>query len=126
VNEKLNDVKKVGEFSAEVVKLLSLDITTGTPIYIGESNEAHMISSHYYEHTHFFEEIPFIISFPDFVRKRNIDGSIEFIKRYDHYVKLAVRIAGDGKYYARSIYRVRDNVIKRMLKNKTLKPLTKR
>jgi len=116
--------EKVGEISLEVIKLLGLPLTEAVPIYIGVTNIAHMAREHSYEFNHFYEKIPLIISTADYVRLKKDDGSIEYVKSFGKYVKLAVRIAGDGKFYTRSLYRVRDNVVKRMVKNKTLKPLT--
>ena len=84
-----------------------------------------MVSEHEYEYYRYFSKIPLILSNPDYVRLKKDDGSIEYIKNFSRYIKLAVRIAGDGEYYARSIYRVRENVVERMIKNNELKPLTK-
>ena len=119
------NVDKIGEFSPEVINTLNLDIPAGTAIYIGVTNIAHMVSEHEYEYYRYFDKIPLILSEPDYVRFKEDDKSIEYIKYLSKFVKVAVRIAGDGEYYARSIYRVRDNVVKRMIKNNTLKPLTK-
>ena len=116
--------EKIGEFSLEVIEALNLDISVGTAIYIGATNIAHMVSEHEYEYYRYFNKIPLILSAPDYVRIKEDDGSIEYVKHLSKYVKVAVRIAGDGEYYARSIYRVRDSVVKRMVKNKILKPLT--
>ena len=44
------DKQKIGSFSREVIELLQLDITAGTPIYIGSSNIEHIKSRHPYEY----------------------------------------------------------------------------
>ena len=118
-------LKKIGEISLEVIKLLNLPLSEATPVYIGVTNIAHMVNEHEYEYYRYFSKIPFILSAPDYVRLKKDDESIEYVKSFGKYVKLAVRVAGDGNYYARSLYRVRDNVIKRMVKNQIFKPLTK-
>ena len=118
-------LERIGEISLEVIKLLDLPLSEATPVYIGVTNIAHIVSEHEYEYYRYFDKIPLILSAPDYVRVKEDDGSIEYIKSFGKYVKLAVRVAGDGNYYARSIYRIRDNVVKRMVKNKTFKPLTK-
>ena len=117
--------EKIGEFSPGVIKLLNLDILEGTAIYIGATNIAHMVSEHGYEYYRYFDKIPLILTAPDYVRIKEDDGTIEYIKAFGNYIKLAVRIAGDGEYYARSLYSVRNRIIKRMIKNGELKPLTK-
>jgi len=118
--------EKIGEFSSEVISLLNLNIPVGTGIFIGETNIAHMLKTHPYEFHLFFDQLSYIISNADFVRLRVNDNSIEFIKEFGKYIKLAVRIAGDGKYYARSLYFIETNRVENLLKTKKLKQLTKR
>jgi hypothetical protein len=118
-------VKKIGEISLDVIKTLNLDISVGTAIYIGATNIAHMVSVHEYEYYRYFDKIPLILSEPNYVRLKNDDSSIEYIKSFGKYVKLAVRIAGDGKYYARSLYTVRERIVKKQIKENELKSLTK-
>jgi hypothetical protein len=61
----------------------------------------------------------------DYVRLKEDDGSIEYIKSFGNYIKLAVRIAGDGKYYARSLYFIETNRVENLVKKGELKKLTK-
>ena len=117
---------EVGAISLEVINLLGLPLSESTPIYIGVTNIAHMAKEHSYEFNRFYDRIPFIISTADYVRLKEDDGSIEYIKSFGKYVKLAVRIAGDGYYYARSLYQIHDKIIKRLIKNGELKILTKK
>jgi hypothetical protein len=119
------EITEVGKSSLEVIQLLDLPLSEDTPIYIGTTNIAHMAQEHRYEFNRFYDKIPLIISSADYVRLKKDDGSIEYIKSFGKYIKLAVRIAGDGKYYARSLYRVRDKIVKRLIKIGDLKPLTK-
>jgi uncharacterized protein (UPF0254 family) len=116
---------KLGEFTAEVIEKLNLDITIGSGIYIGTSNILHMSRKHPYEFDNFFDKIPLIISSADYVRRRNNDGTIEYIKLFGKHLKLAIRIAGDGEYYTRSLYFVETNRIENLLKKGELKRLTK-
>ena len=99
-------IEKVGEFSPEVIKYLNLNINAGTAIYIGDTNREHMRTRHRHEYETYFSRIPRIISSPDYVGINPADGSIEFIKVFGKYLKLAVRIANDGEYYARSLYSI--------------------
>jgi hypothetical protein len=119
-------VMKLGEFTVEVIEALELDVPVGTGIFIGASNILHMSRVHPYEFDKFFEKIPHIIDTADYVRKRKNDGSIEYIKQFGKYLKLAVRIAGDGEYYTRSLYYMETNRIENLLKKGELKRLTKR
>lgn len=61
------DKQKIGSFSQKVIELLQLDITVGTPIYIGSSNVEHIKSRHLYEYDKYFPYISDIISTPDYV-----------------------------------------------------------
>jgi len=116
----------IGEITIEVIKLLDLSLTQATPIYIGETNRIHMINYHYYEFNHYYKDLPMIISTADYVRLNTDDNSIEYIKSFGKYLKLAVRVAGDGNYYARSLYFIESNRVNNLIKKGELKPLTKK
>ncbi len=61
---------------------------------------------------------------PDYVGQNPSDGSIEYVKEFlvdgDH-VKVAVRLAGSGRYYARSLYVLNPNRVKNFIAKGTLK-----
>jgi hypothetical protein len=118
-------IEKIGEFSPEVIVALNLEIAEGTAIYIGATNIAHMVTEHEYEYYRFFDKIPEIISSPDYVRLKADDKSIELVKHYGKYIKLAVRIAGDGEYYARSLYSIRERIVKKLISDGELKTVDK-
>ena len=117
---------QIGEISLEVIQLLNLQLSEATPIYIGTTNVAHMASVHSYEFNRFFERIPMIISTADYVRLKKDDNSIEYVKLLGKYVNLVVRIAGDGKYYARSLYFIETNRVENLVGKGELKALTNR
>ena len=119
------NVDKIGEFSSEVIKTLNLDIPAGTAIYIGESNIEHMRNRHKKEFDKYYSRLPKILSDPDYVGINPKDESIEIVKIFSKYIKVAVRIANDGDYYIRSLYEVGKSRIDNSLKNGQLKPLTK-
>jgi len=73
----------------------------------------------------FINRIPLIISTADYVRLKKDDGSIEYIKSIGKYVKLAVRVAGDGNYYARSLFFIETDRVENLVKKGELKKLTK-
>ena len=116
---------EVGEISLEVINLLGLPLSESTLIYVGVTNIAHMAKEHSYEFNRFYDKLSFIISMADYVRLKEDDGSIEYIKSFGSYIKLAVRIAGDGKYYARSLYFIETNRVENLVKKGELKKLTK-
>jgi len=69
-----------------------------------------------------------IISAPDFVGLNPKDDSIEYIKTFPtsggNYLKLAVRISGDGLLFARSIYEVLERTVMKRAEKGMLKALT--
>ena len=117
-------VEKIGEFSLDVIETLHLGIPVGTAIYIGATNIAHMVSEHGYEYYRYFDKIPLILSSPDYVRLKKDDNSIEYVKSVGKHIKIAVRVAGDGNYYVRSLYYIETNRVENLLKKGELKPLT--
>ena len=117
-------IEQIGVISLEVINLLDLPLPEATPIYIGKTNIKHMARDHNFEYNQFYAQIPNIISTADYVRLKKDDNSIEYIKSLGKYIKLAVRIAGDEKYYARSLYYIETNRVENLLKKGQLKPLT--
>ena len=115
----------VGDISLEVIKLLDLPLTEKTPIYVGVTNISHMAKEHSYEFNRFYDRLPLIISTADYVRLKQDNGSIEYIKSFGKYVKLAIRVAGDGNYYARSLYFIETNRVENLVKKGELKKLTR-
>lgn len=118
----------IGRFSQEVIDLLGLDIPAETPIYIADSNIAHMKNSHPDDFKKYGGDIEIIISSPDYVGKNTKDNSIEFTKEYvinGDFVKVAVRVSLQNIYYARSMYVLNPNRVKNFIKKGTLKKLDK-
>ena len=100
-------MKIAGYFCKEVINKLNLVIDEGTPIYIGEINEQHMISRHPYEYDKYQGEISNIINAPDYVGINPHDNSIMYVKEYEEfgeYIRLGVRVACSGKYFARTLH----------------------
>ncbi|MCM1145408.1 MAG: transposase [Blautia sp.] len=115
--------KKIGEFSAEIIETLGLDIPIGTPIYIANSNIEHMKSSHPKDFAKYGNDIEYIIATPDYVGKNPKDDSIEFTKEYildGEFVKVAVRVSLQNIYYARSMYVLNPHRVKNFISNGTL------
>ena len=127
--ENLSDYEIIGEISKKVKDTLNLDIEPGTPIYIGPTNIEHMQREHPVEYDRYFNLLPRIISTPDYIGLSPKDGSIEYIKTFPtitgKYLKLAVRISGDGFLFARSLYEILERTVIKRLEKGMLTPLTK-
>lgn len=105
---------------------MGLSCSAGTPIYLGESNIKHMKSSHPEDFDAYGDDIPLIISSPDFIALNNKDNSIEYVKsyvtQYNEHVKLAVRVSNNGSFFARSLYALNNQRVSDYIEKGTLVP----
>ena len=121
------DKQKIGSFSQEVIELLQLDITAGTPIYIGSSNIEHIKSRHPFEYDKYFSYLSDIISEPDYVGRSPSDESISFVKFFqigEEYVRVAVRVTTNGTAFAKTLHLLSTVNAERYIEKGTLKTLT--
>lgn len=119
--------RKIGEFTQEIIDTLELDISCGTPIYIGDSNIDHIQSRHPYEYEKYFCDIEDIIKKPDYVGQNPRDGSILFVRLYkihEEYIRVAVKISPYGNYYAKTLHLLSTHNAERYITKGTLKNLT--
>lgn len=122
-----DSIQKVGEITSAVIDALGLSVMAGTPIFMGQSNIAHMRNNHPAEYVRYGEYIPSIIKNPDYVGINPNDESIEYVKEFpinSHYVKVAVRVARSGEYFARSLYVLNPEKVQSYIFKGTLKRLT--
>lgn len=120
--------KRIGCFSSAVIETLGLDIPSGTPIYIADTNIEHMKTSHPEDFEKYGNDIADIVATPDYVGQNAKDDSIEFTKEYiinGGFVKVAVRVTTRNVYYARSMYVLNPNRVKNFIRKGTLKKLDK-
>lgn len=111
-----------------MIETLGLDIPSGTPIYIADTNLEHMKASHPEDFKKYGNDIADIIANPDYVGRNVKDDSIEFTKEYiinGDFVKVAVRVTTRNVYYARSMYVLNPNRVKNFIRKGTLKKLDK-
>lgn len=97
-----------------------------TPIFIGKSNENHMIKKHPEAFLKYGSKIQTILASPDYVAMNNSDDSIEFVKEFkinDEYVKVAVRVSNSGKFFARSLYILNSKRVHNFIEKGTLKKI---
>lgn len=116
----------VGTISEKVKNLLNLSIIDDNNIYIGNSNIKHMQTRHSSDYKKYGNQIQNILKYPDFVGLNPKDNSIEYVKNFlidNEYVKVAVRILLNGKYYARSLYVLNKKRTENFIKKGTLKKL---
>ena len=120
-------MQKVGTITQKVAELLGLDIPLNAPIMLGESNIEHMLEKHEAAYIKSGDRIQEILAQPDYVGRHPTDGSIEYVKEFvvdGEYVKVAVRISNSGIYFARTMYELNSDRVKRFIAKGTLKPVT--
>ena len=115
-------MKQVGVITAQVIQILGLDIIPDTPIYLGDTNIAHMEVNHERDYSLYGDLIEEIIASPTYVGYKR--GSIEYIKEVSEYVKVAVRVSSDGDYFARTLYTMNSYKVEKMVVKGNLLPLT--
>ena len=112
--------EKVGEFSAEVIKILNLDIPTGTNILLSESTLEHIKNDHPEIIGNHKTIISDIITAPTCVSIRVKDGSIGFFKEYEdgeqYYLELSVRSSSIGEFFVRTLHHVETGRIEKRVK----------
>ncbi len=113
-----------GKLSLKIITLLSLSCPAGTEIWLSPSNIAHMTSKHLGAYTIYAQEIPHIISSPEYVGINLNDGSIEFVRQNPlngDFVKVAVRGSANGIMFVRSIYVLNSKRVNNFIKTGQLK-----
>jgi hypothetical protein len=110
--------KVVGEIDHRVVNLLGLSVQAGTEIFLGDTNIAHMQSNHPNDFEKYGHRIEEILSSPDYVAQHPKDGSaVEYIKVLDDYVLVAVRISSGGVWYARTLFAMSPEKVRKYKQN---------
>ena len=107
-----------------VEKLLGISDPGDRKIYLGQTNLAHMQSSHPADFAKYGTELINILAYPDYVGQNPSDGSIEYVKEFlvaGEYVKVAVRLAQSDRFYARSLYVLNHSRVKNYIVKGTLK-----
>ncbi len=110
----------VGKLNTDVINLLNLKFETQN-IYIGGTNKKHIREKHKKEFDKYMDRLPEIINNPTYVGVHPSWGGIEFIKRYDENVLIAVRASKKDVLYVRSIYCITESKIEKYLNAGTIK-----
>ncbi|RVP92910.1 PBECR2 nuclease fold domain-containing protein [Sinorhizobium meliloti] len=110
--------EKVGEINDVVISVLNLSLDPDTPIFLGETNLEHMKSEHPEDFEKYSGKLAEILEFPDYVAKHPKKDSIEYVKKFydeekEDYVLVAVRASRIGIYYARTLFVMGDEKVKK-------------
>lgn len=116
--------KVVGQVTKQIESLLDLSDVKDKNIYFSATNLEHMRTSHPEDFEKYGAELIHILAYPDYVGRNPKDGSIEYVKEYlvdGEYVKVAVRLSRSDRYFARSLYVLNQNRVRRFIEKGTLK-----
>lgn len=118
IGEILLKPEKVGKIDDVVISVLNLSLNPDTPIYLGETNLNHMQSEHPEDFEKYGDKLAEILSSPDYIAKHPKKDSIEYIKVFydeslEEHVLVAVRASQRGMFYARSLFVMSDEKVKK-------------
>ena len=121
-------MQPIAHITQEIIDLLGLPCQGSTPIYLGQTNRAHMESSHPQDYQKYQEYIGLILTEPEYVGVNPSDQSLEYVRAFQidehEYVKVAVRVSLSGRYYARTLYVLNPTRVHNFIQRGTLKCLT--
>ena len=112
--------KQIGKISQKVINILGLDYKQEEPIFIGDGNLAHMQQRHPNDFEKYIGNIENIIQNPTYLARNEKKKSIEFIKEYkvdDEFVLVAVRVSNNNVHFARTMYVMDDEKVKKYFKH---------
>lgn len=102
-----------------MIDILGLDYDKEIPIFIGDSNLSHMKKEHPDDFEKYGIDIENIIKEPTYLARNEKKKSIEFIKKYkidDDFVLVAVRVSNKNVHFARTMYVMADEKVKKYFK----------
>lgn len=112
--------KQIGKVTKKVIKILGLNYKEEKPIFVGEANLNHMKEEHPKDFEKYGASIEDIIENPTYLARNEKKKSIEFIKEYvinNEYVLVAVRVSNNGVHFARTMYVMADEKVKKYFKH---------
>lgn len=113
----------------KVIKTFNLNIKKDTPIFCGESNRKHMKEKHPDDYELYGDKIKEILENPDYIAKQPNKDSIEYIKVFqsedNDYVLVAVRATGKGVFFARTLFVMDKEKVKKYKNRNALIPYNK-
>lgn len=112
----------IGKLNIDIIKLLDLEDGPQN-IYIGGTNKKHIKEKHRKEFDKYIDKLPEIINDPTYVGVHPSQGGVEFIKRFDENVLVAVRASKNEVLYVRSIYCITESKIDKYTKEGTIKKI---
>ena len=109
--------RQIGIITKKIIKILQLNYDKEQPIFIGDANIKHMQQQHPEDYKKYGTKIKEIINNPTYLARNEKKKSIEFIKKYkkekDEYVLIAVRVSKNNIHFARTMYIMSNEKVKK-------------
>ena len=121
--EGKEELLEVGKYNIKFNEILGVDIQD-LPIYRSKGLPSHMIKRKYFRSLKHIDDIPEIISNPDYlgINPNEHGTSIEFVKKYEDNVMIGVKLDSDGKYlYVSTMHDIQESKVARRLHSGRLK-----
>jgi len=122
INKYSSGKDYVGKLKVEIIEMLELPYEN-RDIFIGGTNKKHIRKKHRKEFDNYLDRIPEIIENPTYVGVHPARGGIEFIKKYDENIMVAVQASKKDVLYVRSMYIITEDKVKRYLEKGTIKKM---
>ena len=122
INKFSSSKDYVGKLKTEIIEMLDLPYEN-RDIFIGGTNKKHIRKKHRKEFDKYFDKIPEIIERPTYVGVHPSRGGIEFIKKYDENILVAIQASNRDVLYVRSMYMITEDKINNYLENGTMKKM---
>jgi hypothetical protein len=117
-------IEKIGEFSAEVINALNLDIPVGTEIVLSIDSRSHIKESHP-DVEQYIGMIAEIIASPDYIGYNSRKSTVDFIRADRVRLCVPVRPSSDGIYFVRSLFKLHKRYFERLKRKNAIIPIDK-
>lgn len=116
-------MKKVGKLTAEVIQAFGLDHEEGKEIFLSNRRKRHMKkhSDEFLDFEDVFSRIDEIIGVPDFVGLHPDGQSLQYIKKIDGNVLVAVRLGEDLD--VRTMYVIKETKLENYINSGRIKKM---
>jgi len=115
----------VGHFSENIIFLLGLNIEVGTEIILSPTTVEHINRKHPEITGNLYEKAAEILLNPEYVGYSPRKNTIDFIVSENERLRVPVRPASDGIYYARSIFKLHKRDFERLKRSGSIFPVDK-
>lgn len=116
----------VGILTKKVIDTFNLPMKDGTVILCGKANREHMKAEHPADYEKYGDKISEIIEKPTYICKHPKKDSIEYVKAFisenNDYVLVAVRASGSGTLFARTLFVMDNEKVKKYKRKNAFKP----